>query len=139
MTKTFNYNDGGRSKYFKAVNVNDCVTRAIAIATNKDYKEVYDIVNKEARKHRNGGNARNGINSKVVRNIISIFGGIWHSTMDIGIGCVVHLRADELPSGRIICRCSGHDVAVIDGVLNDTYDCSRGGRRCVYGYWTFNK
>jgi len=26
-------------------------------------------------------------------------------------------------------------VAVIDGVINDTYDCSREGTRCVYGYW----
>jgi hypothetical protein len=30
---------------------------------------------------------------------------------------------------------SRHAVAVIDGVIHDTYDCSRGGKRCVYGYW----
>ena len=24
---------------------------------------------------------------------------------------------------------------VKDGVLYDTYDCSRNGTRCVYGYW----
>jgi hypothetical protein len=24
---------------------------------------------------------------------------------------------------------------VIDGVIHDTHDCSRGGTRCVYGYW----
>jgi hypothetical protein len=24
---------------------------------------------------------------------------------------------------------------VIDGVLHDTHDCTRGGTRCVYGYW----
>ena len=28
-------------------------------------------------------------------------------------------------------------TAVIDGVINDTYDPSRGGKRCVYGYWVF--
>ena len=38
------YNDGGRSKYYKTSNVRDCVVRAIAIATNKDYKEIYNIV-----------------------------------------------------------------------------------------------
>ena len=25
--------------------------------------------------------------------------------------------------------------AVIDGVVNDIYDGTRGGSRCVYGYW----
>ena len=39
----FQYNDGGRSRYFKAQKVGDCVTRAFAIATGKDYKEVYDF------------------------------------------------------------------------------------------------
>jgi hypothetical protein len=24
---------------------------------------------------------------------------------------------------------------VIDGVIHDTFDPSRGGTRCVYGYW----
>ena len=34
----FIYDDGGRSKYFKAKGVSDCVTRAICNATGKDYK-----------------------------------------------------------------------------------------------------
>ncbi len=57
-------------------------------------------------------------------------------TMGIGTGCKVHLRDGELPMGRIIARVSRHYVAVIDGVLHDTYDASRGGTRCVYGYWS---
>ena len=40
----FVYSDGGRSKYFKAKNVNDCVVRAICNASGKDYKEVYDAI-----------------------------------------------------------------------------------------------
>jgi hypothetical protein len=24
----------------------------------------------------------------------------------------------------------------VDGIINDTYDCSREGTRCVYGYFT---
>ena len=55
--------------------------------------------------------------------------------MQIGSGCKVHLKAEELPKGRIIARVSKHYTTVIDGVLNDTYDCSRGETRCVYGYW----
>jgi hypothetical protein len=56
--------------------------------------------------------------------------------MHIGSGCRVHLRADELPPGRLIVEVSRHVVAVIDGVIHDLADPSRGGRRCVYGYFT---
>ena len=55
--------------------------------------------------------------------------------MKIGSGCRVHLRERELPSGRLIVSVSRHMVAVIDGVIHDTHDPSRGGTRCVYGYW----
>ena len=57
--------------------------------------------------------------------------------MKIGSGCKVHLSEDELPNGRLVCNLSGHVTCVIDGVINDTYDCSRDGKRCVYGYWKF--
>lgn len=55
--------------------------------------------------------------------------------MKIGSGCTMHLRKDELPSGTIICKTSRHVVTAIDGVVQDTYDCTRDGTRCVYGYW----
>jgi hypothetical protein len=55
--------------------------------------------------------------------------------MDFGSGCTVHLKSDELPKGTLIVRLSKHLAAVKDGVLHDTYDCSRGGTRCVYGYY----
>jgi hypothetical protein len=65
-------------------------------------------------------------------------GFIWTPTMQIGSGCQTHLTADELPTGRLVCNVSRHYVAVIDGVINDTYNCSRKGKRCVYGYWMMN-
>ena len=132
MDKGFQYNDGGRSKYFKAKGVGDCVVRSIAIATGRDYKEVYD----DARKFL-GYSPRNGIEHKDTKKVMAHFGGKWYATMTIGSGCRVHLKADELPQGRIVCNCSGHCVAVVDGVVNDIYDSSRGGTRCVYGYWIF--
>jgi hypothetical protein len=55
--------------------------------------------------------------------------------MGIGTGCQVHLREDELPKGNIIVNLSKHLSCVKDGVLHDTYDCTRNGNRCVYGYW----
>lgn len=129
----FNYNDGGRSKYFKATKVGDCVTRALAIATGKDYKEVYELVRKVS-----GDTPRNGVKKSVSKKVAEMLGGKWHACMQIGSGCTTHLRAGEIPMhGRIVCSVSKHLVAVIDGVINDTYDCSREADRCVYGYWVF--
>ena len=55
--------------------------------------------------------------------------------MQIGSGCKLKLSEAELPKGGIISRVSRHICAVIDGVLYDTYDCSRDGSQCVYEYW----
>lgn len=125
-------NDGGRSQYFKG-DVGDCVCRAIAIVTKKDYKEVYDTI-KEVTKE----NPRNGLTKKATKKACEYFGGVWHATMSIGSGCKVHLREDELPKGKLICNLSGHVTCVIDGAIYDTYDPSRGGNRCVYGFWKFS-
>jgi hypothetical protein len=58
--------------------------------------------------------------------------------MHIGSGCTAHLRDGEswVPQGRVIVKVSKHYTALIDGVIHDTHDPSRGGTRCVYGYWT---
>jgi hypothetical protein len=136
----FNYNDGGRSKYFKG-EANDCVCRAVAIASGKDYKEIYDRINELAKKERITKNrktrssARDGVYKVTSSKLLKELGFKFVATMGIGTGCKVHLKADELPKGTIICKVSTHLVAVIDGVINDTYDCSRDETRCVYGYW----
>lgn len=58
--------------------------------------------------------------------------------MSIGTGCKSHLRVNEVPmQGKIVCSVSKHLTAIIDGVINDTYDCGHDGDRCVYGYWEF--
>ena len=131
----FIYNDGGRSKYFKAEKVGDCVTRAIAIATGKDYKEVYDALFSLSKKMGDGHSPRGGVDKKVFKKYLEGEGWTWYPTMRIGQGCKVHLRDDELPNGRLIVSVSNHLTCVIDGVLNDTYDCTRDGRRCVYGFF----
>jgi len=129
----YQYNDGGRSQYFKAGQVGDCVCRSIAIAARRDYKEVYDTVRRLT-----GENPRNGLSKKATKKAVEAFGGRWTATMGIGTGCRVHLRDGELPNGRLVCNVSGHCVAVIDGTINDIYDPSRSESRCVYGYWIFN-
>ena len=149
MEESIKYNDGGRSKYFKGKG-GDCVTRAIAIVTGKDYKEVYDVLaegnatqrkGKHEKKSKAGRRtALRGINTKRkwFKDLMKSWGFEWIPTMQIGQGCKVHLKADELPKGRIICYVSKHYTSVIDGVIYDTFDPSRDGKRCVYGYWKYS-
>ena len=135
------FNDGGRKKAGYKGRAGDCAVRAIAIASQKPYKEIYDLVNKFAKKERIGkrktgiSSARNGVYNTTFKKIMLHLGFKWQPTMKIGSGCTVHLKADELPKGRIVCNVSRHYVAVIDGVIQDTYDPSRNGTRCVYGYF----
>jgi len=66
---------------------------------------------------------------------LKALGWTWTPTMFIGSGCKVHLKASELPHGRIICSVSRHFCAVGDGAVQDTHNPTRKGKRCVYGYW----
>jgi hypothetical protein len=135
------YNDGGREAAGYKGKTGDCAVRAISIATGIPYDHNYYAINQFAQLERTGkrkrgkSDARKGVYRSTFDRAMNTLGWTWTPTMQIGSGCKVHLRAEELPKGRIICVLSRHYAAVIDGVLNDTYDCSRGGTRCVYGYW----
>lgn len=131
----WNYNDGGRSKYFKG-HTGDCVCRAIAIGTGMDYKEVYDLINTYSKREDSNSSARTGVTRDITYQILTDLGWTWKPTMYIGKGCKTHLREDELPKNKtIIARVSKHLTCIIDSVIHDTYDPSRNGRRCVYGYF----
>lgn len=137
----FVFDDGGREAAGFKGKTGDCVCRAIAIATEMPYKEVYDLINEMAKseraskRKRGKSSARTGVYIGTIRKVMERLGWKWHPTMAIGKGCTVHLRKDELPSGRLVVSVSRHEVAVIDGVVHDTYDCTRDGNRCVYGYY----
>jgi len=142
--------DGGREAAGFAAHTGDCVVRAIAIACGMPYAEVYRALHEatlvdrvvmaklelrygaRARAH---ASPRFGVHRRVYDRYLAEHGWAWTPTMKIGQGCTVHLRSDELPDGRLIVRVSRHICAVIDGVVHDTHDPSRGGTRCVYGYW----
>lgn len=135
------YSTGGREKYFKSNVVGDCVCRAIANATGMDYKQVYDLINSYAKKEhlskrkKKKSNARNGVTKDTIWRILTDLGWKWIPTMLIGSGCQVHLNEKELPDGTLIVSISKHLTCVKNRKLYDTYDCSRGGTRCVYGYY----
>src|SRR5262249_29460403 len=122
--------------------------RAIAIATQKPYREVRDalIVRNVEHAHvdnsaygkrvrRRGGvrafDADHGCHHGAYGPYLQSLGWEFRSTKGQGI----HLRADELPRGRLIVSISLHLVAVIDGVIHDTHDSGRAGRRPVEGYY----
>ncbi len=136
------YDDGGRKEAGYKGSTGDCVCRAIAIATGLPYQKVYDDLNtwalsERSSKRRRGkkSNARTGVYRATYERYLRALGWVWTPTMRIGQGCKVHLKASELPKGRLIVMVTRHLTAVIDGVIRDTQDPSRGGTRCVYGYW----
>ena len=134
--------DGGRSAAGYRGEAGDCVARSVAIATGLPYQEVYDAINdagkgdRVTRKRSGRSSARTGVYKPTLRRYLAGLGWQWVPTMRIGSGCTVHLRAEELPAGRLVVSLSKHVTAVINGDVHDTYDPSRGGTRCVYGYWT---
>jgi len=140
--------DGGRCG--AGGGTSDCVPRAIAIATGKPYREVYEelvAANREyvrrwprskvagwirGRKDGRGFDPAYGAYSKVYRPYLESLGWQFTSTKDHK----VRLRADELPSGRLIVEVRRHLLAVIDHVIRDTFDSGGAGRRPVVGYYT---
>jgi hypothetical protein len=137
----FKYNDGGRKKAGYKGDTGDCVCRSIAIATEKPYQEIYDLINefglneRITERKKDKSHSRTGVYKNTIKKIMKHLGWEWQPTMFIGSGCKVHMRKEELPNGRLILNISKHVTTVIDGVLHDTYDCSRKGNRCVYGYY----
>ncbi len=145
-------NDGGRADAGFKGKAGDCVCRAIAIATEMPYIEVYNDLNALAKNERTGkrkkkiSSAREGVYKQTYQKYLAALGWKWVPTMRIGQGCKVHLDAAELPKGRIIIKVSRHLTVMIDGVIHDTHDprrttvftengAIRTAGRCVYGYF----
>jgi hypothetical protein len=146
----FVHNDGGRAAAgFNRLAVHgDCVARSVAIASGRPYAEVHaalaagnaaERITKRTGRHAGKRSADHGIHvkRKWFKTYMASLGFTWVPTMEIGGGCKVHLRADELPTGRLVVQVSKHMCAVVDGVVHDTHDPSRDGTRAVYGYWVF--
>ena len=148
QTCPFQLNDGGRDAAGFKGGAGDCVVRSIAIAASLPYRQVYEDLrdanaryaelknDKLARRlNLKGSSPRNGNHRNVFHDYILSHGFEWVPTMKVGAGCQVHLRPDELPAGTLIVKVSKHLTTVMDGVIHDTHDPSRGGSRCVYGFY----
>jgi len=148
QTFPFQFHDGGRDAAGFKGGAGDCVVRSIAIAAKLPYLQVYEDLreanaryanerdNKLSRQlTRRGTSPRNGNHRNVFHDYILGHGFVWVPTMKLGTGCQVHLRPNELPTGTLIVKVSKHLTTVVDGVIYDTHNPSRGGSRCVYGYY----
>ena len=142
------FDDGGRAEAGYKGKTGDCVVRSLAIVTGLPYNKIYNDLHKENKLFRitsktklakslkkKNDSPRLGTHRVVLKKYLHKLGWNWTPTMFVGQGCKVHLKKDELPNGTLIVSCSKHITVVKDGVLYDTYDCSRNGTRCVYGYW----
>jgi Protein of unknown function (DUF2786) len=122
--------DGGRAQAGYKGPANDCVCRAVAIATERPYQEIYDRL--MALMELEGPRRRSGVEEFVQHKLMEALGWTWVSTNK------AHLREDDLPSGRLVVSINQHSVAVVDGVIYDTHDCSLnewGNSPRVYGYY----
>lgn len=136
--------DGGRAVAGYRGSTRDCVTRAIAVATGLPYQEVYDELQARqkaanARRRKKYRQTRAGAGTGVLRTAYEPYllglGFEWVPVMGIGKGTTMHVRTDELPDGTVVLALSRHMAASIDRVVHDSHDPSRGGTRCVYGYY----
>ena len=138
--------DGGRRAAGFKGHCEDCVVRAIAIAARRPYEEVYKecaLMNAEYSKttlpnRRFAGvrTARNGVYTSHERfaDYINRMGFVRYPPRGQGQSKKLYLRDGDLPMGRVIAELSRHWVAVIDGVIHDTYDS-----QIPYYNWTLRR
>ena len=130
------YDDGGRSLYFKG-KTGDCVCRSIAIASGRDYKEIYDLIFSTMKE-----SPRNGVNTRTAKfkKVMESLGFRWVATSGIGSHQAVHLVKGELPEGRLVCAMAKHYTAVVNNQVRDIFDPRMNDMfefRKVYGYWKY--
>lgn len=134
----YQFNEGGRWMAGYKNTAGDCVVRAISIATEIPYKEVYNelmyLMNQTNKAGWKKSSPREGVPNAVSDYFLKQLG---FKYMEIGKDAGVAFMDGVLPQGRLIVRLHRHLVAVIDGVLNDTYDSSKDGTNLILGYYYF--
>ena len=113
------YDDGGREATGYRGQASDCVARALAVLTERSYKECYtDLAQANARA---GGkrSARNGIRNQVYTEVF-----LAHGLIKISPGKGSRLTYTEAHHryGNCIVKTTHHLAALIDGALHDTFD-----------------
>ena len=102
------HDDGGREAAGFRGDTSDCVTRSIAIATGRPYREVYDLVNDLSRDERprdgRRSSARLGVFKPTTRKVMQVLGWTWTPTMEIGRAAVSISGTASFHPGGSSCR-----------------------------------
>lgn len=137
MKFDYEFSDGGRSAAgYRVQRVNDCVVRAIAIVTKKDYKQIYRDLQARQRDYYqrrgyvSGRNVNDGVLEDVSDPYLKAIG--WDKIYDSSREAPKRFRPDNLPKrknlivfiaysrkGQRDCR---HAIAIQDGKIKDTWD-----------------
>jgi len=132
------YSDGGRARSGYAGTVNDCATRAIAIAAQKPYIAVYckvnELVKQSAKSKIKSSSSSGGVYYETVNELLALLGG-WQYVSCHQTGTDAFLAS--LPKGRLILCLREHVSTLIDGVVVDQFNPfeSVGNRKMIYGYY----
>jgi hypothetical protein len=125
----FTYNDGGRSEAGLKGSAGDCGARAMAIALGLEYKTAYNELAQANKDKGFAKSARNGIYKDIYQDVLAKHGWTWNPAPKFDGR---KAKCSDMPTGTVIARQAGHYVAVINGLAQDTWDCSQ---KMVYGYW----
>ena len=127
----FVWNDGGRAAGEYVGLTGDCVTRAIAIATGKVYRDVYSELGDAALK-----SPRNGVPAEIAA--VYLRERAWQRSNGFGKEFVI----GDLPKGVVVVHLSWRDetsqhlCTVIDHVVHDTWNPGDDDDYIVECYWT---
>jgi hypothetical protein len=133
----YEFSDGGRSAAgYKVQHVGDCVIRAIAIATKKDYKKIYRDLQESQRRYyqslgyRTGRNVNDGVSEAVSKPYLKAIG--WVKIYDWDAMPVKRFHPDNLPKRRDVIvtinysrsgkRNCNHMMAIRGGKILDTWN-----------------
>lgn len=125
----FLYDDGGRSMAgFKRNNAEDCVTRAISIATRLPYLTTMELVNQYCQKEKKPKSWSNtGVAKKTIDKIMIHLGFKWNPER--------FKFSDKRNFKKItILNLASHVVPIVDGIMRDVSIQVKDGE-IVYGYW----
>lgn len=114
--KQIRYNDGGRIASGFQSSAGDCAVRALSILTQAGYMNVRNRLLSFIERERGDRSCveKTGVYTKTIRKFLKqTCEYSWHPAS----------KWENLPTeGRLMVLCDYHVVAVIDGVINDTYD-----------------
>jgi len=136
----FTYNDGGRALAGFKGSTRDCGCRAVAIATGRDYREVYSFLNRMSKVEHlprgwNKSHSRTGVHAITMHKYLKALDFKWTSCVYQDNDRFMCINKDDLPMGRLVLYMHRHFAAVINHVLYDTWNSGSGRYYQLKGYW----